>query len=260
VSSDSSEFLHGYSIYSVEGLPTWGYRDWVDRWHGPGEQKALARGALDAYDRERATGSLTDDDLQPILAAARSSRFGVWDIGLKTLCRVAGRHALALAALEGLFDSGKAMLRCRVVTSLRDCLPREFCVHLARRGLADRTKSVRVGAGETCQRLLLKELLGEMIRVEQNEKCAKARLEMRCSIGLLRDAFFLWPADDDEPPTLWVRVSDGVPEHITDLGPPWCPESVWTDEEARPYVEEYRRVQGRTDRPFRWDDEGRTSG
>lgn len=255
MSSASTEF----GLNSVEGLPTSGYRDWVERWHGPREQKALAFGALDAYDRERATESLTDDDLRPILAAARSSRYAVWDIGLRMLCRVAGRHALALAALEGLFDSGKAMLRCRVVTSLRDCLPREFCVHLARRGLADRTKSVRVGAGQTCERLLLKELLGEMIRVEQNEKCSKTRLLMRCSIGLLRDAFFLWPSDDDEPPSFMVRVSDGVPERIVYLGPPWCPESVWTEEEARPYAEEFRRVQGRTDRPFRWDDEGRTS-
>src|SRR5262245_41348697 len=148
VSSASSEFLHVYcgggeltpddlrrlttaleQLNSVEGLPTSGYRDGVERWHGPVEQKAMGRGARDAYDRERGTGSLTDDDLQPILAAARSSHFGVWDIGLRMLCRVAGRHALALAALEGLFDSGNAMLRCRVVTSLRDCLPREFCVH-----------------------------------------------------------------------------------------------------------------------------------
>ncbi len=260
MSSDASEFLGVYSVYSVEGLPTSEYRDWVDRWNGPPEQKALARGALAAYDRERATESLTDDDLQPILAAARSSRYGVWDIGLRMLCRVGGRHALGLAALEGLFDGGSAMLRCRVVTSLRDCLPREFCVHLARRGLADRAKSVRVGAGETCQRLLLKELLGEMIRVEQNETCEKARLPMRCSIGLLRDAFFLWPSDDDEPPSFIVRVSEGVPEVIVDLGPPWCPESVSTDEEARPYAEEFRRVQGQTHRPFRWDDEGRTNG
>jgi hypothetical protein len=258
LSSASSEFLH---VDAVEDLPTSaGYRGWLDHWHGPGEQKALARGALDAYDRERATGSLMDDDLQPILAAARSSRFAVWDIGLRMLCRVAGRHALALAALEGLFDSGKAMLRCRVVTSLRDCLPREFCVHLARRGLADRTKSVRVGAGQTCQRLLLKELLGEMIRVEQNEKCAKTRLLMRWSIGLLRDAFFLWPPDEDGSRTLEVRISEGVPQEYVYLGPPWCPESVSTEEEARPYVEEFRRVQGRTQRPFRWDDEGRTSG
>lgn len=258
MSSASIEF----GLNAVEGLPTSEYRDWVERWHGPREQKALACGALDAYDRERATESLTDDDLQPILAAARSSRFGVWDIGLRMLCRVAGRHALALAALEGLFDSGNAMLRCRVVTSLRDCLPREFCVHLARRGLADRTKSVRVGAGQTCERLLLKELLTEMSRVEQNEKCPKARLEMRCSIGLLRDAFFLWPSDDDGPPDFLVRTSEGVPEEITYLGPPWCPEPelIATDEEARPYAEEFRRVQGRTLRPLRWDAEGQTNG
>ena len=249
-----------FGLYSVEDLPTSGYRDWVEHWHGPREQKALAAAALDAYDRERATESLTDDDLQPILAAARSSHYGVWDIGLRMLCRVAGRHALALAALEGLFDSGNAMLRCRVVTSLRDCLPREFCVHLARRGLADRTKSVRVGAGQTCERLLLKELLDEMIRVEQNEKCAKARLDMRCSIGLLRDAFFLWPPDEDGSRALEVRISEGVPGEFVYLGPPWCPESVSTEEEARRYAEEFRRTQGRTLRPFRWDDEGRTSG
>ena len=164
--------------------------------------------------------SLTDDDLQPILAASRSSRFGVWDIGLRMLGRLGGRHTRALAAMEGLFDSGTAMLRCRVVTSLRDCLPREFCVHMARRGLADRAKSVRVGAGQTCQRLLLKELLTEMSRVEQNEKCPKARLDMRCSIGLLRDGFFLWPPDEDGSRTLEVRISEGVPEEITYLDPP----------------------------------------
>src|SRR5262245_19320642 len=266
VSSDSSELLDVnsvnsvFAVYSVEGLPTSGYRNWVEHWHGPREQKALACGALDAYDRERATGSLTDDDLQPILAAARSSRFAVWDIGLRMLCRVAGRHALALAALEGLFDSGTAMLRCRVVTSFRDCLPREFCVHMARRGLADRTKSVRVGAGDTCLRLLLKELLTEMCRVEQNEKCPKARLNMRCSIGLLRDGFFLWPRDEDGSRLFEVRISEGVPGEFIYLGPPWCPESVSTEEEARRYAEEFRRVQGRTHRPFRWDDEGRTSG
>ena len=247
-------------VYSVEGLPTCEYWDWVEHWHGPREQKALARGALDAYDRERATESLTDDDLQPILAAARSSRFGIWDIGLRMLGRLGGRHTRALAAMEGLFDSGTAMLRCRVVTSLRDCLPREFCVHMARRGLADRAKSVRVGAGDTCLRLLLKELLTEMSRVEQNEKCPKARLDMRCSIGLLRDGIFLWPPDEDGSRALEVRTSEGVPEEITYLGPPWCPESIATDKEARPYAEEFRRVQGRTLRPLRWDAEGQTNG
>jgi hypothetical protein len=235
-----------------EGLPTSCYRDRLAKWSGPQEQKVLACSALDAFDRSSTAGEPTSDDLESLLAASRSNHHGVWDIGLRMLGRLGSRHRSAVSALEQLYVSSRAMLRCRIVTALSDNLPREFCVKMAKRGLNDNAKSVRVGAGQTCLRLSLAELVAEMERVAQNESCPKAKLDMQCSIGLLRDGFFLWPRPDGTH-SFMVRISDGVPLHIVHLCPPWCPEPIFDMEEARPYADEFRRVRGQTRSPFRWD-------
>jgi hypothetical protein len=202
---------------------------------------------------------VTADEIAPVVDAARSPYFVSWDIGLRFLCRLGARHEVARQAMRTLVETGRANMRGRTLASVRDRLPKEFCIEMARRGLADKSKSVRVAAGQLCLRLLLTEMLTELEVTARSECHPKTRLDFDWSIGLLRDAYFLYPQPNGSQ-ALVVRLSDGVPLELVWLGPPWCPESVSDRAEAKHYADNFRRLRGRTHRPFRWDTEGAEAG
>jgi hypothetical protein len=196
--------------------------------------------------------TVTEEEIAPVVEAARSPYLVSWDIGLRFLCRLGARYEGARQAMRRLMETGKADLRGRTLASTHDRLPKDFCIELVRRGLADRSKSVRTVAGQVCLRLLLTEMLPELEQAARSEPHPKSKFDLEWSIGLLRDAFFLYPRPDGSQ-ALVVRISDGVPLQLVWLSPPWCPESVTDKHQAKIYADEFRRVRGNTRRRFRWD-------
>jgi hypothetical protein len=244
---------------TLEGLPVSCYREWLQRRWEDTTKKAPAVRALDVYETLADCETVTADEIAPVVEAACSSYFVSWDIGLRFLCRLGARHEVARQAMRRLIGTGRAELRGRTLACVHDRLPKEFCIEMARQGLTDRSKGVRAVAAQVCLGLGLTEMLTELEAAAGAECRPETKVDLEWSIGLLRDAFFLYPRADGSQ-ALVVRISDGVPLEIVWLGPPWCPESVTDRGEAKHYADEFRRLRGRTRRPFRWDMEGGEPG
>jgi len=153
--------------------------------------------------------------------------------------------------LLGLMAAGRAGTRVRAIQAINDGLPRELCLEIARRGLADRSRLVRHGATEVCRCYLFTELLSEVDATAATEAHPPTRREMQIAAGLIRDVYFRY-ARDDGSPAFVVRVSDGRPASMLWPGLGWCPEPR-DDREAREFADRIRRQLAHTWRPFRWD-------
>jgi hypothetical protein len=223
---------------SLEGLPVSSYREWLRRRWEDEAKKAPAFRALDVYESLTSREDVTAEEIAPVVDAARSPYFVSWGIGFRFLCRLGARYDVARQAMRGLAQASYAELRVRALASLHDRLPKEFSIELARRGLADRSRRVRTASGNVCLQLLLTELLPELEEAARAESHPETKLGLESSVGLLRDAFFLYPLPNGRR-SLTVRISDGFPLGLVTLGPPWCPEDVADARAAKLYAENF---------------------
>src|SRR5262249_21747056 len=237
----------------TEAIPVSQYRDWLRKRKEDEAKKAPAYLALDTYECLADQTAITKEDVAPIFAAARSRYFIAWDVGMTFLVRLAEEHLAARHIMGDIMSSGKAQEKVRVLALLCDRLPRTFCVGLIRQGLHDRGRFVREQAAERCDRLLLTEVLSELVVCAAGEKHPETRFAMEFHIGMMRDGYFMYDRPDGSR-ALAVRL-DGTPGG-------WCwPGQVTPADIERKGIQtiiaEVREQQSfLTSRPLRWSVEG----
>jgi len=230
------------------------YREWVHQRRDDRQKKVLAERALDTFEALAACDAVPADRLTPILEAAAAPHQVAWEIGMHFLCRLGARHEPAREAMRGLMRSRKAEVRARLLGAVHDRLPKEFCIELARRGLADKSKRVRGVAAIVCRCFILTEMLDDLRQAASAEADPAAKWEMELAVGLIRDTYFVYPRPDGSRAFV-VRLSDGCPAEMLWPGPGWCTPADIDRRGPAAVAEEIRRVSGRTVRPFRWSEQ-----
>jgi hypothetical protein len=240
------------ALYSLDGLPVSSYREWLRERREDRSKKRLAELALDTFEALANQQSIQAYHLAPIIEAARSPYLVAWDIGMHFLCRLAAAHEVALDAMRNLMACRMFRVRVNLIAVLHDRLPKEFCIEIIRRGLADKSKRVREVAAGQARVLILHELLPELCRCAEGEVEAEMKLAMICAIALIRDRYFVYSRPDGSQAFV-VRISDGYPAALLYPGPAWCTQADIDERGPKAVAEEIRRVSGRTRRKFRWD-------
>lgn len=239
-------------VYSLDGLPVSSYREWLRERREDQSKKILAERAMDAFEALKNREKIGADDLTPIIEAARSPYLVAWDIGMHFLCRLAAGYEVARDSMRDLMACGKSQVRVNLIAVLHDRLPKEFCIEIIRRGLADESKRVREIAADRARILILHELLPDLIRREADELEPKMKFAMKWAISLIRDCYFVYHRPDGSRAFV-VRISDGCPAELLYPGPGWCTQADIDERGPKAVAEEIRRVSGRTQRRFRWD-------
>jgi hypothetical protein len=193
------------------------------------------------------------------MEAARSPYFVAWDIGLELLCRLAARHQAARDAMSNLMNSARSPVRSRILGAVHDRLPKQFCIDLVNRGLADRSKRVRGAAADCCRRFILREMLDALSQVASRETDAGVKFELEYAMGLIRDEYFVY-ARPDGTRAFVVRISDGYPPALLYPVPGYCAVADIEGRGPAAVAEEIRRAHNRTMRRFRWDTEDTEQG
>lgn len=103
-----------------------------------------------------------------------------------------------------------------------------------------------------CRRLLLVELLPELIAAAEAETHAIAKLQMEIFVGVLRDGYHIYP-DPDGTLRVAVRITDGVPAAMCFPGYGWHPYPITDYGVAKALAERIRRETNVTKRPLRWE-------
>ena len=249
--------LFTYWVYR-EVQPVSAFRDWLHARREDESKKRHALNALDAFETLAERGTITRNDLAPVVEAARSRYFVSWDIGMRFLSRLAAKHSVAREVMADLMLTGTAAERVRGLRSLWDHLPKSFCLNLIRQGLRDRSKRVRQAAADHALCLILSEMVDELSQAASVETDGETRWQMEHAVALIRDGYHLFTRPDGTE-TFVVRISDGFPAKLLYPVPGWCSEADIKRKGAKAVAEEVRRqTSGATDRPFRWQkDEGR---
>lgn len=240
------------AVWSLEGIPPAEFREWLAQRREPAVKKAPAALAITTYEALSGRGVVTEHDITPVVTAARSPNKLAWDMGVYFLTRLAARHEVARAALDALATDRLAELRGRALMALNDALPKSFCIDLVRRGLADRSRRVRDIGADMCRRLLLVDLLPELIAAAEAETHAMAKLQMEIFVGIIREGYHIYP-DPDGTLRVVVRITEGVPAAMCFPGSGWHPYPITDYGVAKALAERIRRETDVTKRPFRWD-------
>lgn len=240
------------AVYSLDGLRVSSYRKCLREGREDQSKKRPAERALDCFEALKKRMAIRGEELAPILEAARSPYAIAWDIGLHFLCRLAAAHEVARDGMRDLMAGGKARVRMYLLAVLHDRLPKEFCIELIRRGLADTSKRVREVAADQARILILHELLPDLIRSAEAEPEAEMKFAMNWAIALIRDRYFVYTGPDGSRAFV-VRISDGYPAELLYPGEGWCTEADLDERGPKAVAEEIRRTSGRTQRRFRWD-------
>jgi hypothetical protein len=108
---------------------------------------------------------------------------------------LAEKHPVVLNVLRKLFSSKKNNERFIVIAYLRSNFPREFLLEIVSKGVTDRSSFIRWKAAQVCGHKGLKELLPLIESRLSDETNDNALYELKSSIGLLKDGYYLHYTD-----------------------------------------------------------------
>lgn len=137
----------------------------AQNWKDPGDRK-VGNAALKALERSLGEGNPTEKDIEPVVAAARSSHKGVFDVGGTALALLAERFVVAREALSDMVSSKDWKHRLVAISYARPSFPRPFLIELLRRGLQDASERIVQKAAERCADAGLTELEADMTTAE----------------------------------------------------------------------------------------------
>lgn len=149
--------------------------------------------ALDAYERVRQSGKLSDDDLETIVFAACSKRSLLWESFVGKLASLGEFFEEARNAVWIMANDRYANVRLNAMTCLTDNTPRDFAVKLLTYGLDDKSCRVRQKAADFALRIEIWQVLPAIKDALQRESHSKTRATMEYAVGLLGEGFYVMP-------------------------------------------------------------------
>jgi hypothetical protein len=172
------------------------------------EQRRLIFAALDSFELLVGTPTVSPEDLAAIMEAARCPWVAVGDIGGRALAELAGRHQAAQDAFRVMIASRKSSERLQAVDHLSARMPTSLNQEILRRGINDRSKSVRLCAARKCDRLHLREMLPELEQRVEVEPAPELKQRLEFHIAMIRDGYLIERKEDGEI-QLCVRKRNG---------------------------------------------------
>jgi hypothetical protein len=187
------------------------FRSYLDRFpKAPAERMAIARAALDAFEKCEKKRRLTADDLKPLVVAACAPQVFVSETGGHLLVQLALRHQVAQQCLLQLAADRKAHVRFNAVHYLVEELPEELRLQIVELALSDRSSMVRYRGVGQAQGFRFKQLLPRLEEMQRTEKDkAVQRVIARC-IPMVRDGYWLDPSADGTGYYLTVSTSHSL--------------------------------------------------
>jgi hypothetical protein len=142
--------------------------------------------------------AVTAELLAPLVTAACDARAGiavnaVWVLWVLTADSTAARSAVA-----GMARHKQSHIRNNAMASVSKLAPLGFKREVIERGLRDRTGRVREKAADRALSLCLREVIPELESAVASERNAGTKRGLEFTLKLLRDGYFVTPADDDE--------------------------------------------------------------
>jgi hypothetical protein len=150
--------------------------------------------AIEALDLYRSGTPLTEKLLQPIVAAASSSRRPLYENATSFLGSITETQSLAIEAVVKMSKSKDATLRFNAILCLKECTPSDVTLQILRQALIDKSSRVRKKAADWAGRLRLKTLVPELESAAAIEQHTGTRTTILFELRLLRDGYILDPA------------------------------------------------------------------
>ena len=143
---------------SAVSIDSQSFRDWLQSQKAHAELIAVSTQAIDDYDSLNASNDKASELLDRLASATEHARFVVSEVALPLLSRIAVTSSEARQRIHVMSHSRKMEMRRRSIQYLNG-LPREFCVDLLTRLLADKSARNREYAARKIECHDLKQLL-----------------------------------------------------------------------------------------------------
>ncbi len=161
------------------------------------ELEPMILAAINAYDLILQKQSITSQWLEPIVAAASSSRRPLCETVTPFLGRLTGLYVEARQAVMQMAQDPRSHVRFNAILCLDEKTPRPFSLELIRKSLLDKSSNVRLKAADWAGRLRTREVVPELAEALAKKGNAKAKDTIEFELKLLRDGYILEPGPDD---------------------------------------------------------------
>jgi hypothetical protein len=161
------------------------------------EQKEILVTACYMFDLLVTKESITVEEIEPIVTAAKHKSMSVWQIGANFLWALAVKHEVAREFIRILITSKKANERFQIMASYREDVPTWFSKEIILIGIHDKKgRRVREKAAEAFYALDLKELIPIFEEAYVNETNEQTKKSIGLFLPLVRDGYKLEQIDE----------------------------------------------------------------
>ncbi|NOU98361.1 hypothetical protein GC093_34845 [Paenibacillus sp. LMG 31456] len=180
-------------------MPTTRTRKFIEEAFNNVEEKQILLATCDVYDTLEPKETITIDELEPIVNAARNKHMGVWQIGADFLWKLAIKHEVAREAIRNLITSKKVNERLQIIACIRKGVSVPFCKEIILTAIADKKgKRVREKAAQAFKELNLKELVPIFEDALDREQDDQTKKSIEMYLGLVRDGYVLKASFDNK--------------------------------------------------------------
>jgi hypothetical protein len=187
------------------------YERWIQQYLKPRFPELVKefRACLSGYERIKANNRVDKHSLNAIVRAASSPRAPLLNTAIHFLSDLSGRYPEVDEAIVTMSNDKHWYVRCHAILSLDQETPRDIVLAILKKGLQDRSASVRRVVTWQAQSLRVSELIPDLENQLAIEPHSGAKHSIDFHLRLLRDGYGL-EYRDGEPPFLWIPTIDGM--------------------------------------------------
>lgn len=187
------------------------YEHWIQQYLKPRFPELVKefRACLNGYERIKSNNRVDERSLNAILRAAYSPRAPLLNTAIFFLGELSEHYPEVNKAIVAMSNNRHWYVRCHAILSLGQETPNDIVLAILKKGLQDRSASVRRVAAWQVQSLRVSKLIPDLEDQLAIEPHPGTKHSLDFHLRLLRDGYVL-EYRDGEPPFLWIPTSDGM--------------------------------------------------
>jgi hypothetical protein len=187
------------------------YEHWIQQYLKPRYPELVKdfRACLNGYERIKTNNRVDKRSLNSVLRAACSSRAPLFNTATHFLRDLSAHYPEASEALLIMSNDKHWYVRSNALLSLGHGTPKDIVLATLKRGLQDRSASVRGVAAWQAQSLRVRKVVPDLENQLAVETHSGAKYSIDFHLRLLRDGYFL-ESRGREAPFIWIPTKDGI--------------------------------------------------
>ena len=167
------------------------------------------RACLNGYERIKTNNRVDKRSLNSVIRAARSSRAPLFNTAIHFLRDLSAHYSEVSEVILTMSTDKHWYVRCHALLSLGQGTPKDIVLAILKKGLQDRSASVRGLAAWQARSLRVLKLIPDLENHFAIEPHPEVKYSIEFHLRLLRDGYFL-ERQDGETPFIWIPISDGI--------------------------------------------------